>query len=196
MEQMAAALPGREAGWHLLGYSMGGRVALQVLELAPERVRRLVMLAPDGFTVNPWYWVATQTGAGNRLFRRTMKNPGWLFWLLRTGNRLGLVNPSLFKFATRYIDDDPVRQALYTRWTVLRGFRPRPGAIAALIRQWQIPVVLLYGRFDRIIGPRRGERFVRHIHPFGRLELLPAGHQLLQPKFIEVITDALYLPIG
>src|ERR1700743_2568932 len=53
--EIAASLPGREKGWWLLGYSMGGRVALQLLELAPERVQRLVMLAPDGLVANPWY---------------------------------------------------------------------------------------------------------------------------------------------
>src|SRR6267142_2769 len=66
MEGIAAGLPGREEGWWLLGYSMGGRIALQVLELVPARVRRLVMLAPDGLFVNPWYWVSTQTRPGNR----------------------------------------------------------------------------------------------------------------------------------
>jgi len=193
---IASGFPGKELGWWLLGYSMGGRVALQLLELAPERVERLVLLAPDGLFVNPWYWLATRTVAGNRFFRWTMKNPGWLFLLLRTGNRLGLVNPSLFKFAAHYIDDDAARQALYTRWTVMRGFRPRLGLIAGSIRERQTPVVLLYGSYDRVIRPARGKRFRLRIAPNAQLTLLPAGHQLLQPKFMEVIVNALYLPIN
>lgn len=195
LEKIAAGLSGRETGWWLLGYSMGGRVALQLLELAPERVRRLVMLAPDGLKVNPWYWLATRSGPGNHLFRWTMKKPGWLFLLLRTGNRLRLVNPSLYKFAAHYIDDERVRQDLYTRWTTLRGFSPHLGRIAALIRDRQIPIALVYGSYDRIIRPRRGERFRQLTAPYCRLTLLPAGHQLLQPKFMEVIVNALYLPI-
>jgi pimeloyl-ACP methyl ester carboxylesterase len=195
LAEIAAGFSGREPGWALLGYSMGGRVALQLLELAPDKVRRLVLLAPDGLFVNPWYWLATRTVAGNRFFRWTMKKPGWLFFLLRTENRLGLVNPSLFKFAAHYIDDDAERKALYTRWTTMRGFRPRLGPIAALIRQQAIPVDLLYGSYDRIIRSPSGERFCRRIAPNGRLILLPAGHALLQPKFMEVIANALYLPL-
>jgi pimeloyl-ACP methyl ester carboxylesterase len=195
METIATGQPGCQPGWWLLGYSMGGRVALQVLELVPGRVRRLVLLAPDGLFVNPWYRLATRTLAGKLLFRRTMERPGWLFFLLRTGHRLGLANPSLFKFAAHYIDDATARAQLYTRWTTMRGFRPRLGRIATAVRDHKIPVVLLYGSFDRIIPSKRGEQFVKRISPFGKLELLPTGHQLLQPKFIEVLAKALYLPI-
>ena len=195
LTEIAAGLPGREEGWWFLGYSMGGRIALQLLELAPGKIRRLVLMAPDGLVVNPWYWLATRTAAGNRFFRWTMKKPGWLFFLLYTGNRLRLVNPSLFKFAAHYIDDAAERQVLYARWTVMRGFRPKLGHIAALIRQLQISVHLLYGGYDRIILPVRGERFLQRIQPYGQMTVLPAGHALLQPKFMEVIANALYLPI-
>lgn len=196
LREIAAGLPGREEGWWLMGYSMGGRVALQLLELAAPRIRRLLLLAPDGLFVNPWYWLATRTVAGSRLFHWTMHHPGWLFFLLRTGDRLRLVNPSLFKFAAYYINDDPVRRALFTRWTVMRGFRPRLGPIAGLIRKHRIPVVLLYGSYDRIIRSPRGEHFLQSITPYGRLNLLPAGHAILQAKFMEVIVNALYLPIN
>ena len=188
-----SASPG-SAGWWLLGYSMGGRVALQLLQLAPEKVRRLVLLATDGLQMNPWYWLATQTGPGNRLFRWTMKRPAWLFFLLRTGHVLRLVNPSIYKFTAHYVDDERVRDKLYARWTTMRGFRPHPGRIGSIIRAHRIPIELLYGSYDRIIRWERGERFRKQNTPFCNLILLPAGHQLLQPRFLEVIVKALYLP--
>ena len=193
--EIATGLTGREDGWWLLGYSMGGRVALQLLELAPAKVRWMVLLAPDGFQMNPWYWLATQTTAGNRLFRWTMRSPGWLFFLLRTGHLLRVVNPSIFKFTAHHIDDRQIRENLYARWTTMRRFRPHLPAVGAHIRDRRIPVHLLYGNYDRIIRWERGERFRRHNAPFCQLTLLTAGHQLLQPKFLEVIVKALYLPI-
>src|SRR5579872_1011138 len=180
MEEIAAGLPDRPSGWWLLGYSMGGRVALQLLELAPEKIHRLVLLAPDGLQMNPWYWLATQTGPGNRLFRRTMKRPGWLFFLLRTGHVLRIVNPSIFKFTVHYIDDTAVRDNLYARWTTMRGFRPHLRKIGACLRREGILVHLIYGSYDRIIRWERGERFRRQHPDHCELTLLPAGHQLLQ----------------
>lgn len=195
IQAIVSGLPCGPADWWVLGYSMGGRVALQLLELAPEKVRRLVLLATDGLQMNPWYWLTTQTGPGNRLFRWTMKRPAWLFFLLRAGHVLRLVNPSIYKFTAHYVDDERVRANLYARWTTMRGFRPRRGEIGALIRRYRIPMELLYGSYDRIIRWERGERFRRRNMPFCHLTLLQAGHQLLQPKFLEVIVKALYLPI-
>jgi pimeloyl-ACP methyl ester carboxylesterase len=195
LERLINGFPRLQKGWWLLGYSMGGRVALQLLELAPEKIRRVVLLAPDGLHVNAWYWLSTQTLAGNYVFRRTMTRPAWLFLLLRAGNRLKLVNPSLFKFTSHYIDNEEARQQLYARWMAMRAFSPGLPAIARLVRDHKIPVELLYGSFDRIIRWERGERFRRSCTPYCRLTVLTAGHQLLQPKFAEVIVNALYLPI-
>jgi pimeloyl-ACP methyl ester carboxylesterase len=194
MSSIAAGLAGKEDAWWLMGYSMGGRVALQLLELAPSRLRRMVLLATDGLQMNFWYWLATQTTAGNAVFHWTMKRPGWLFFLLRTGHMLRLVNPSIYKFTAHYVDDERVRENLYARWTTMRGFRPDLPAVGRFIRQYEIPVQLLYGSFDRIIRWERGQRFCRPNAAYCELTLLPAGHQLLQAKFLEVIAKALYLP--
>ena len=191
MEEISSGLPGRTASWTLLGYSMGGRVALHLLQLAPEKIGKLVLLAPDGLRVNPWYWLATQTLLGNRLFRFTMRHPGWLFILLRIGNALNGVNPGIYKFTVRYIDNIKVRQNLYARWTIMRGFRPRPGVIRDLIRSREIPVSLVYGRYDRIIRAERGQRFRKGIEDLCTLQILPTGHHLLQTGNLEIIEKAI-----
>ena len=195
LEKLAAGIPGLSAGWSLLGYSMGGRIALQLLELASEKFRQVVLLAPDGLRVNPWYWLGTQTFFGNRIFRWTVHHPGWLFFVLRAGNFLRVVNPSVFKFTSHYIGDEQARQRLYERWTAMRLFKPKLPAIARTVIHRRIPVQLIYGSYDRIIRWERGERFQRSCASFCRLTVLTAGHQLLQPKFMEVIVNALYLPI-
>jgi pimeloyl-ACP methyl ester carboxylesterase len=194
LQQIAMQFPVDRETWWCLGYSMGGRVALQLFELAPDRISRLVLLATDGLQMNFWYWLATQTTAGNKLFHWTMKRPGWLFFLLRTGHLLRVVNPSIYKFTAHYVDDAQVRENLYARWTTMRGFRPDPAAIGRFIRQYETPVRLLYGNYDRIIRWERGEQFCRPNAVYCSLTLLPAGHQLLQPRFLEVIAKALYLP--
>jgi pimeloyl-ACP methyl ester carboxylesterase len=154
----------------------------------------VVLIAPDGLKMNRWYWLATQTGAGNRLFRWTMKRPGWLFGLLRTGNWLGLVNPGIYKFAVHYIDNDRVRQELYLRWTLLRGFRPDITRIRALIAERKIPIGLLYGRYDRIIRWDTGDAFCRTLPAeYCSLVVLDSGHQLLRPGNEGVILSLLSL---
>src|SRR5580658_9931115 len=168
----------------LIGYSMGGRIVLQLAENHPESIDKLVLLAPDGLKVNIWYWVATHTVPGNLLFRWTMRRPGWLFLLLRISHALHLVNESIYKFAVHYIDDRTVRHDLYIRWTTMRKFRPDVTAVAGIIRRRRLPVIQVYGRYDRIIRWERGEQFCKRVtEDRCRLLLLDTGHQLLRPQF-------------
>jgi pimeloyl-ACP methyl ester carboxylesterase len=181
----ARLAPGTSSRWGLIGYSMGGRIALQLVENHPEQFTRLILLAPDGLKVNFWYWIATQTTLGNLLFRLTMRRPGWLVLFLRISHALRLANPGIFKFAVHHIDDRRVRQDLYARWTAMRKFKPHLATIASIIRRQQLPVTLVYGKYDRVIRWERAEKFrERGIADLCRLILLDTGHQLLQPQFL------------
>ncbi|OQP50586.1 hypothetical protein A4H97_01735 [Niastella yeongjuensis] len=171
----------------LLGYSMGGRVALQLLQSLSIQIERTVLLAPDGLKVNFWYWLATQTYIGNHLFEYTMNHPGWFFSLLQAGNKLKLINQSVFKFTRYYINDTAVRRLLYERWTCMRAIKPNLASIKKLIRTHSLPVRLLYGQYDRIIRPERGEKFRRGIESFCTLHIIQTGHQVLQEKQVNEI---------
>lgn len=184
------ALP---ASWPvtLLGFSLGGRVALSLLETNTLACARIVLLAPDGLKVNAWYWLATQTWPGNRFFAFTMKHPGWFFGMLKVMNKLKLVNASIFKFVNYYIGDAVVRQSLYDRWTTLRKLKPQLGKIKKQIAAHNIPVRILYGRHDRIILSSVGERFRKGIEGQCIIQVIPAGHQVLHEKHVEEIVVAL-----
>jgi pimeloyl-ACP methyl ester carboxylesterase len=58
---------------------MGGRVALVLLELMPERVKSLLLLAPDGFKINLIYKFASETKLGRSMYKYLIDHPGWLF---------------------------------------------------------------------------------------------------------------------
>lgn len=175
----------------LLGYSMGGRVALTVANAVPDRVSRLCLVAPDGMKMNFWYWLSTQTKAGNGLFRFTMKHPGWFTGLIKGAHRLRLVNTSIGKFLDYYIGDPVVRQELYDRWTCMRKFTPDLQQLQKDIRKYQIPVRLLYGKYDRIIVAARAEPFVRGAGAHCSIKVLAAGHQLLQERYAAAIGEML-----
>lgn len=175
----------------VLGFSMGGRVALQLLQAIPEQIEKVILLAPDGLKLNAWYWLATQTYIGKRLFAFTMQRPAWFFVILKAGNRLKLINPSVVKFTRHYIDDAAARRQLYERWICMRRIRPNLALIKKLIHKHQLPVRLLYGQYDRIIRYERGEKFRSGIESFCTLQIIKTGHQVLQEKHIDQITRLL-----
>lgn len=174
----------------LLAYSMGGRVALTLLERMPAVWERAVLLAPDGLKVNPWYWLATQTQLGNGLFRFTMQHPCWLLWLVKAAHRLHLINPSVGKFVHQYIDDPAVRADLYRIWTTLRKFRPNLRRLGRQLQRRPIPVHVLFGQYDRIIPPTNGKALQRYL-PQVQVHTIAAGHQLLREKHAPQICSLL-----
>lgn len=175
----------------LVGYSLGGRIALSYYQSAPATIEKLVLFAPDGLKLNGWYWLATQTWLGNRFFAFTMKKPAWFFFQLKIMNKLKLVNTSIFKFVNYYIGDAEVRRLLYTRWTTLRRFRPHIKTIKQLVREYNTPVRLLYGQHDRIILSSVGKKFITGIEAQSTLLELASGHQVLHEKHIKEILPAL-----
>ena len=175
----------------LLGFSLGGRLALSLFQLIPEKIEKLVLLASDGLKINFWYWLSTQTWAGNKFFHFTMKHPGWFFGFLKMLNKLKLVNSSIFKFVNYYIGEAEIRRLLYARWTTLRKFRPGIKRIKSLIREKNSKVRLVYGEHDRIILSSVGEKFRRGIEEQCLLSVIHSGHQVLHEKHIDEILPAL-----
>lgn len=175
----------------LLGYSLGGRIALSYYQSMPEHINKLVLLAPDGLKLNFWYWLSTQTWLGNRLFSFTMKKPQWFLGFIKLLNKLKLTNASIFKFVNYYIGDAVVRKQLYERWTGLRKMKPELDRVKEKINQYQTPVELVYGKFDRIILSSVGEKFRKNIEPHVKISLIHAGHQVLQEKYAAELLKAL-----
>ena len=175
----------------IMGFSLGGRIVLSLYQAMPGQIEKLILLAPDGLKVNFWYWLATQTWFGNKLFYFTMKHPGWFFGFLKMLNKLGLVNTSVFKFVNFYIGDKDIRQLLYQRWMVLRKLKPGIKRIKSLIQKNDTKLRLIYGTHDRIILPARGKKFIRGIEKQCKLTVIHSGHQVLHENHIEEILPAL-----
>jgi len=175
----------------LLGFSLGGRIALSFYQSQPTTIDKLVLLAPDGLKVNFWYWLSTQTWLGNKFFAFTMKKPEWFFGFLKLMNKIRLVNTSIFKFTNYYIGDAVVRQQLYNRWTTLRKLRPHLSTIKSFIKENKTAVRLVYGKHDRIILSSVGEKFRKGIEEQCSISVIHSGHQVLHEKHVEEILPAL-----
>ncbi len=176
----------------LLGFSLGGRIALSLYQAMPGQIEKLILLAPDGLKANFWYWLATQTWLGKNLFAITMKHPGWFFAPLRLLNKLGLVNASIFKFVIYYIEDKEARMLLYNRWITLRKIKSSNTPIKSFIKQYKTPVRLVYGKHDRIILSSVGEKFRKGIEDQCSITVIHAGHQVLHEKHMSEILPILF----
>lgn len=177
----------------LLAYSMGGRVALQLLQLIPQCIEKVVLLAPDGFHKNFWQRFATQSSLGQKVFKGVVQNPQPIYYVLKKLVRFQLFNKSVYKFADSYLHIPQVRQELYKRWMVMRRFQPSLAVIQKNILQYGIPTTLVFGKYDRIIVSKHGYTFVQQCHSRNvQLVEWSDGHQLLRPKHAQAIANILH----
>ncbi|KYP16418.1 alpha/beta hydrolase [Flavihumibacter sp. CACIAM 22H1] len=175
----------------LAGYSMGGRLASCLVTLSPAAIEELWLLASDGYHTNPWYWLATQTATGNRLFRATMANPGWLLGLMKAARFLRLLDPVLHKFALQFLEKEKNRTDLYHRWTFYRYFRPVKQPLKDALLKEPLFIRQYFGKFDRIIPVSHGKWITRHLPHLSETIIFNCGHRLLDPSIVPGIAAAL-----
>jgi pimeloyl-ACP methyl ester carboxylesterase len=189
--QGITAAHGADDTFMLLGYSMGGRMSLQLLQMLPQRISKAVLLAPDGLKLNFWYWLATQTAMGNRFFKFTMKNPRPFKMIARAGKALGLLNESIYKFVFHFLDSNERRKQVYRIWTCMRKIKPDLQKVKSSLHGFGIPVHIIYGKYDRIIRHERGEKFCSGANEWCTLQILNCGHKVLHEKNANEIVQAL-----
>lgn len=173
----------------LLGYSMGGRVAMQLVQTIPHQIKKLVLVAPDGLHKNKWQWLSTKTKIGNQLFAHTMHKPGWMMGLMNVAARLGIFNKSILKFVHYYLDDAGQRLILYRRWTTMRKFSPDLALLKKSIIKNKIPVHILFGKYDRVIMSNHGFAFSKNAGAYIKVIEIQAGHLLLREKYAPLISQ-------
>lgn len=155
-----------------IGHSMGGRLAWRMAAEHPERVDRLVLVAPDGFASPGFaYGQAPSVPWAARLMQRVLPRP-----LVRMSLAPAYADPKALDEATltRYHDmllAPGVRPALIARMAQLVLQDPTP-----LLRRVRAPTLLLWGTRDAMIPPSNAQDYLR-VMPDARLVTLPGvGH--------------------
>jgi pimeloyl-ACP methyl ester carboxylesterase len=163
----------------LMGFSMGGRFAMVTLESFPEKVKELILIAPDGIKTSCWYNLATYPGWMQGLFRWVVTHPNDFRKISRQLRKLRIVGKGIEKFAHLQMQTRQQRLRLYYAWTVFRLIRPERKILVSLLCQRHIPLKMFLGKYDRIITVGNVQRLLRQV-PHAQVYLLDSGHNLIQ----------------
>lgn len=178
------------AQFSLVGFSLGGRVCLSIVELQPDWIDKLILLASDGLEKNFWYNVATRNVFGKMAFKRMLQNPeAWLKHVdkLRQWN---IIDASRFKFAKTHLTDKNIRHRLSYVWPVTSKLIVSVILVKWHIRKHKIETHLYMGEHDRIFPPGQGEKFIRGLKT-ATLHILNEGHNLINEKLIQELKTIL-----
>lgn len=173
--------------FNVLGFSLGGKFTLATLELFPERIEQIFLLAPDGIKTNFWYSLATYPLLLRRFFKSMIMKPGRLHAITSLLHTLRLVDNGLLRFAESQMDTMEKRERVYYSWVVFRHLKFKMKTIARLIQSHSIQITLVVGKHDKIITTENMQHLLRHLKDY-RLEILDTGHNGVIAGSIPVLT--------
>ncbi len=164
----------------LMGYSLGGKIALGALEVFGRRVEAIYLLAPDGLKVNPFYFLGTRTWLGRLLFERMIKHPERLFALGDYLEKRKWMQAKINYFMSYHMNTEWKRKRVFDVWMVFRKFIPGLRTIASLINKHNITILLFFGRYDGVIPPRLAKKIVPRLKKKDVVTVLECGHRVME----------------
>ncbi|MGY6563028.1 MAG: alpha/beta hydrolase [Luteibaculaceae bacterium] len=177
IEKLLAAFKLKKAIF--MGYSMGGRLCLNLAEAKPELVEKLILIAPDGLKMNPWYKFSSRTYLGRGLFKLAAEKPQTLFPLAKGLVNIGLLPKKAIKLATDNFNSEEQRNLVYNTWIASRKLIPNLTVVKENIVKHKMPYHLIFGAFDKFIPPHLAPILQEGTEQFGQIHVLNSGHLLL-----------------
>jgi len=174
----------------LIGYSLGGRICFTILELMPESVDRITLLATDGLAINFYYYFFTRTYFGKKIFRHMLQKPAPYFKFLDWLKKRNLVNRSSHKFVMQSLASEANRNFLLRVWPSLSDLIPIPGTLKKLITRYHIPVTIFMGSHDKIMPPALAQKFKNGLDTV-QVTILDKGHHIFDSDTAPQIAGSL-----
>lgn len=158
----------------LIGYSYGGFAALNYAILAPDRIKKLVLLSPAGGLVPLWkqFYIRGILSAALSGFSHFTTNILWFNWFV--------YQPNLKNEKTRKIFDSLSNQFALG----MKYFRMAPTVLPSAYKDEELrsvknPTLLLVGKQEALYDPAAAIERAKQLIPNIQAELIPqAGHDL------------------
>lgn len=166
----------------LMGYSMGGRICLQLLTMFGNRIDELYLFAPDGIKRSNGYAFGTYTLVGKALFKLMIDAGGIMLGALKLGNRVGIVNSKAYAFFITQVNSKPKRRKLYNTWQAYRRFKPNLNSVAHQLNNGTTTMHLFTGRYDKVLPPWTVNRLLKKLTNNPVNNQLESGHDLISQK--------------
>ncbi|MFC0187732.1 alpha/beta fold hydrolase [Fictibacillus aquaticus] len=170
----------------LIGHSMGGQVSLHAAKLAPDRVKKLVLLGCCGYV---------KRASRSVIYCSYIPFFSWGMrtWVMRKNvkdNLLAVLHDS--KLVTKELIDGyskPLTEAGFFH-SLIRLLRHREGDLErADLQNIHTPVLMIWGREDKVMPVKTGYR-LKHDLPDAKLIIYDnCGHLIMEEKPEDIISE-------
>lgn len=173
----------------VLGFSLGGKLVLKMVELVPAKLDRVVLIAPDGLKTNPLYWFVTHTLLGRWIFQLFIVFPQPLLFTSKLLAVTRLMNPKIHDFAASHLKTRKRRQRVLDSWMMFRHIKPSLDQVSKKIWRYRLKLTLVFGKRDRVIHPKLGKKLSGENCKTAQVIMLDLGHNLTTKEVALEIKD-------
>lgn len=150
LEALFAKLDIQNARW--MAYSMGAKFALVTYQYKPEWFESLILLAPDGIVMSPWYQFAARTVPGRLVLKICLKWMPFFHLLVHFFTNIGLIRSGIGRFASHQLSHPEGRELVLNVWLRFRRIWPKEEVWIKHFRSRPIPFMIALGKYDSIIA--------------------------------------------
>lgn len=170
----------------LMGYSMGARFCLQIVEMQPDWIDEVFLLAPDGLVNNRIFKLATNHFVGTKIFTAICNNPNMFLRFAKWINYIGILNKKRYQFLHGHLDKKAVRERVRKVWLATGKLTAKKSIVQDNCNRYHIGMHVFMGRYDGIFPPRIGMKYLKGIEN-GTMNVLDCGHNFLKENIIKQI---------
>lgn len=163
----------------IMGYSLGGRVALTCVQLFYKRINRIILIAPDGLKISHYNNFVTRTNMGKNYVKWVVKKPEEFFGWIEKLHRYKLINNRSKRMIHFHFESHERRVLLRNVISSFKNIVPNISQVARHINKYNIELVMVFGKHDFIIPIKLGTRFMRKIKSKKELHVIDASHNIL-----------------
>ena len=156
-----------------MGYSYGGRLCLGVL--SEFNISRLWLVAADGLEAKRGYNFFPVSL--RRVLSHVMRKPNCFLKILSFFHKLHIAPKYTHRFMTHHLGDEENRNRLLGTWVFTADFVSNQKRLLRVLQEKKIPVILIYGKQDRIIHPDGGIKLKKN-YSLAEVHFIDAGHKI------------------
>jgi pimeloyl-ACP methyl ester carboxylesterase len=172
----------------IVGFSMGGRFALALLEAFPSQIENAFLIAPDGVSEHPVYTLASRFPPTRFLFKWLMQHPETFFRSVHIFQKAGLLNGSLVRFTEQVLNTQEKRETIYNSWVAFSPLRFNIPQLYAKAQENHIPIILFTGKFDKLLKAADVKELANLLPPENYIVLKSGHSQLVEQAGVWICT--------
>ena len=170
----------------VLGYSLGGRFAISTAMEYSTRMNELILIAPDGIFLTPWFKLATTPGL-RWAFKYLMTRPHVMEGFIRFNDRSKVINTYITDFARKEMGDLENRRRVFRSWNHFKTLGYTHNELIKKLSESSMTKKLIIGDKDQIIQPQGILPIVEGIEGLKISRLPLKHHQLIKPEVADLL---------